>query len=243
MPHIHPTKALRLVALHIAEEYGVRSASDLQRWIDDMHADKKAASTIKTYVANWCREHGVRATDINIKYPRQLVEIKYVPTKDDLNAIIRSKPHWADHFRFLVSSGLRVGELAALTPADITRYKDRYRIHVPARITKTGKARITFSRYDLPAPATENKLGKRFAAMRQLSKLDKMASVGIQNRYAIHVHSLRRYFITTINKIQFGVGHVLAGHDYYMSEYNVYTEAELYKYHKRADPGLTLGAT
>ena len=60
-----------------------------------------------------------------------------------------------------------------------------------------------------------------------------------QTRYHIHVHSLRAYFITKANRVQFGLGHILAGHDFYMKQYNQYTNDELLEMYKKVEPELT----
>lgn len=241
-----------LLSGHSAESYGVRTPHDLQRWIDDMHTDGKAATTIRVYVTDYIRRTGWQPPT-PLRYPRVLREIQYVPTLTDLRKLAsqpaplsptNNDPYMAGReMQFLVSSGVRVGELSKLTTSNITTYKDRYRIHIPAKITKTGEARITFSRYPLPHNAINvHSIGKRFAAARRRANLTTYRTdTGVRPTYAIHIHGLRSYFITTLSRrAQFGIGHILAGHRFYMDTYHAYTESELYEAHRKCDSYLDL---
>ncbi len=80
---------------------------------------------------------------------------------------------------------------------------------------------------------------KRFAAARKKADLMEKYSHCKQNRYKIHVHSMRSYFITKANNIQFGLGHILAGHNFYMKEYNKYTVDELLFMYKKFEMDVT----
>ena len=84
---------------------------------------------------------------------------------------------------------------------------------------------------------------KRFASARRRADLMEKYDHCKQNRYKIHIHSMRSYFITKSNKKQFGLGHILAGHDFYMKRYNRYTVDELLSMYKQIEKDLTFKNT
>lgn len=56
------------------------------------------------------------------------------------------------------------------------------------------------------------------------------------NRHLITPNTLRSFFITKGNKVEFGFGHALAGHDYYMKVYDRYTLDELIELYEELEP-------
>lgn len=58
------------------------------------------------------------------------------------------------------------------------------------------------------------------------------------NTHKISLQSFRAYFITKCNRIDFGVGHALAGHGLYMKRYDRLTIQEKLEYYIKAEPEL-----
>lgn len=197
----------------------------------------------------------------NLRFPRMLHEDQIPVTANEIKKILGvSKLEFKFQLLGLISSGMRVSELGQIK----TRYLDfthsNIMVRIPSQITKTGRSRITFFsrqvsdmiRYRIKnRPYNDfvfcgnrtqeqslNLILKRFAAARRNTDLMEKYDHYKQNRYRIHVHSMRSYFITKANKIQFGFGHILAGHNFYMKEYNRYTVDELLDMYKKTEKDL-----
>lgn len=210
----------------------------------------------------WYRRIRLDWQDIqhNIIFPQKLYENKIPLTPKIIQQILKESNL---EFRFqllaLISSGLRVRELGQITLEYMDLTHSNIMVRIPAQITKTGRSRIAFFskqvsdmiRYRIKNKTefafcgsrtpeqSANLILKRFAVARKKSGLVKKHNHCKQNRYIIHVHSLRSYFITRTNKMQFGLGHILAGHYFYMKEYNQYTDMELLNMYKKVEKNLT----
>lgn len=201
----------------------------------------------------------------NLVFPQILHESQIPITADSIKKILCVSGR---EFKFqllaLISSGMRVGELGQIKMAHldlITAYPNVI-VRLPAEITKTGRSRITFFsrqvsdmiRYRIDkkqnntdllfcgnrnSEQSRNLILKRFAAARKKANIVDKYGHCKATRYKIHLHSMRSYFITRINKVQFGLGHILAGHNFYMKEYNLYTVNEMYYMYKRCEKDLT----
>ena len=214
----------------------------------------------------WYRRIKLDWRDIkqNLIFPKMLHEAPVPMSPDSVQSILHASNL---EFRFqllaLVSSGLRVNELGQIRHAHLDLSHSNVMVKIPAQMSKTGRSRITFFsrqvsamiryRYDraltvdsdlvfcgnrTPEQAV-NLMLKRFGSARKRAGLTRKHNHGKQNRYEIHLHSLRAYFITTTNRVQFGLGHVLAGHGFYMKEYNVYGIKDLRSMYKKAEGDLT----
>ena len=198
----------------------------------------------------------------NLRFPQTLHESQTPITANEIAKIL----HVSDiEFRFqllaLISSGMRVGELGQIRIGHLDLTHSNIIASIPSHITKTGRSRITFFsrqisdmiRYRIERNKSIdflfdgyrhpeqflNLVLKRFASARRRAGLMEKHSHCKQTRYKIHVHSMRSYFITKANKIQFGLGHILAGHDFYMKEYNRYTVDELLSMYRQFEKDVT----
>ena len=200
----------------------------------------------------------------NLIFPQVLHETQIPATADLIRKILCiSRREFKFQLLALLSSGMRVSELGQINTAHLN-FAATYpniMVYLPAEITKTGCSRITFFskqvsdmiRYRIDKShnadslfcgtrnleQSRNLILKRFAAARK--KADIMDKYGHckANRYKIHLHSLRSYFITKLNRVHFGLGHILAGHSFYMKEYNLYTVDELHCMYKKCEKDLT----
>jgi len=133
---------------------------------------------------------------------------------------------------------MRVGELGQIKLTDLDLNKPNIMVNLPGHITKTRRGRITFLSKQVSSmirhkivhkkligeqlvfcgerepEQAQNLITKRFSVSRERAKIIDKHARHIQNRYRIHVHSLRAYFITRANQLQFGVGHIFAGHSF-----------------------------
>lgn len=219
-------------------------------------------NSIRSYL--WYRKIKLDQRDIshNLKFPKKLHERQTPITSEEIAKILsKSRLDFRFQFLALVSSGMRVGELGQIKLRDLDTSRANIVVNIPSQITKTGHSRITFFstqvsnmiRYRIKNKKLSellfsearnytqfvNLLLKRFDASRKRAELTQTYDHCKQNRYKIHVHSLRSYFITKANRVQFGFGHILAGHNFYMKEYNRYTVDELLEMYQKFEPEVT----
>lgn len=161
------------------------------------------------------------------------------------------------------SSGMRIGEILRIEYADIDLTKDPVEIYIPAANTKTEMPRITFISKEAAValsewmgvrnesitkdnckkrvfPYTRSYESKKFHEILRKSKNDKRDSV--TNRYLIHYHSFRKFFLTEFKLIASAeVAEELAGHAGYLSEsYRRLTYQTMKDEYKKAEERLTI---
>ena len=199
-------------------------------------------NTFRAYL--WYNKIKLGRQDINqnLYFPHILHEDQLPLTVEMIQKIIHAS---ASEFRFqlltLISSGMRVGELGQIKSTYLDFTHSNIMARIPAHITKTRRARVTFFskqvsnmiRYRIRTNKSDdyvfcgnrtkeqsvNLIIKRFIIARKKCGFLDAYEHCKQNRYKVHVHNMRSYFITKINKVQFGLGHILAGHNFYMKEY------------------------
>ncbi len=152
-------------------------------------------------------------------------------------------------------SAMRIGEIIALKRKHLDTTKDRIQINLSASMTKAKEARITFVSKEcerLLNPIIENlepndlifntARSTEEHAFRRISKL-----AGFTEKYEssrckkVNTHAIRAYAITRMNKLnEFGFGHVIAGHGFYMKTYNRRTPDELLEDYVKAEPYLQI---
>lgn len=240
----------------------------LQQWIIWNNQRGIASSSTRCYFNCirsylWYRGLKIDQRDIrqNLKFAHILHKAVIPITKEKIQKIFDvCTSEFQLQLLALVSSGMRVSELGSVKNIHLDSTGDNIIIRIPAEITKTGRPRITFFSKQVSDMLRErthientdhllcenrsseqflNLILKRFSSARKKANLMELHGHCKQNRYHTHVHGLRSYFITTVNKVQFGVGHILAGHDFYMKEYNQYTVDELLTVYKQAEKELT----
>lgn len=156
-------------------------------------------------------------------------------------------------YLFMSSSGMRPSEALQIRKRDLELEKyERIMIRIPARITKTKKPRITFISKEcekelLPFlkrmkdddfifnPKNKTVEQIRLSELQIFGRL--RAKIGLLDQYESGVYkvslgdSLRSWFVTKCNRVDYGFGHALAGHDQYMKRYDRLTldeKMELY---------------
>ena len=244
---------------------------NIQKWISWNHKRGIAASTIRVYfnsLRSFLWWNGTKLEDMDVrhrlKFPKTLYERPVPITEKQIEEILKQmKTESRFQILALISSGMRIGELAQIRKENLDMQQSIICARIPAKITKTGRSRITFFskqvsdmiRYRIRknimsdvifaghrTPAQfAGLVGKRLAAARERAGINATHNTAAQNRYDVHVHALRAYFITKANQVQFGLGHILAGHEFYMGRYNRYTESELMEMYRRIEKSLTFG--
>lgn len=242
----------------------------LQKWICWNHNRGITTASIRCYL-NAFRSYlwysgtrlDTRDMQHNLSFPKMLFEETQPITPDMIRKILLvSKPGFRFQLLSLLSSGMRVGELGQIRLQDLDLSRPNIMVRIPAHITKTGRSRTTFFsrqvskmiRYrikksdlvfcgDRTPEQAQNLIIKRFASARKQSGITERHNHCKQNRYRIHVNSLRSYFVTRANQIQFGLGHILAGHNFYMKQYNQYTVEELLDMYRKFEDTITFHKT
>ena len=198
----------------------------------------------------------------NVKFPKPLKEEKYPLRMPEIRKILDAASLRRKAFYlFLASTGLRCGEAVQLRKRDFEAGQ-RYRIHVRASYTKTRQARTTFMSKEaeqfivpiLDSIKDDNRVfGKHpkplycvlledgiFNNVRKKAGLTQKYESG---RYKISIHSFRSFFISQCGRVEEFLGHALAGHDHYMSEYDRYTPEEKLDFYLKAESYLAINDT
>ena len=262
---VNNVKSFGKIDLSNMEKYDEDQICDLlQEWIIWNNDRGIAASSIMCYF-NTLRSYMLyyrvnvdwRYMRQNLTFPQMMYPAKQPITHDIIKKILSvSKRDFRFQILALLSSGMRVGELGRIRANHLDFTNANIMVKIPANITKTGRSRITFFsrqvsnmiRYRIKQHEMEftfcegrtpdqslNLIIKRFASARNKAGIIERHEHCKQNRYTIHVHSLRSYFVTKANQVQFGLGHILAGHNFYMKEYNQYTVEELLGMYKKIE--------
>lgn len=240
----------------------------LQQWIVWNYRRGIASSSIRCYfncIRSYLWYRGLRLDQKDIRYNLKFGQMLYpdvIPaTHENIQKILDlSEPEFQLQLLALVSSGMRASELGCLKNTHVKNTDGNATVRIPAEITKTGRSRVTFFskqvsdmlrerlyvkdsdylfRGDRNVEQFTNLILKRFSSARKKAGLMGLYGHCKQNRYYMHVHVLRSYFITNLNKVMFGAGHILAGHDFYMKEYNQYAADELLAAYRQAEIRLT----
>jgi len=217
--------------------------------------------SIKSYL----RFHGFKITSEDltdsVTLPRIIEEEREPLQREKLQALLNHVTGLRRILYFVMtSSGLRINEIIRLRKRDfVLDEHERILIKVSAKIAKTRKPRITFMSKEsefLLRPILE-KLGDndfpfnpsnrdwekvRLSEEQIFGRIrDKL---GYNDKYESGVHhisltdSFRSWFVTKCNRIDFGFGHALAGHETYMKRYDRMSVKEKLDFYIRAEKTL-----
>lgn len=179
-----------------------------------------------------------------------------IPTNVQLRQILMNMPiSGRALFSTLASSGARIGEVMRLKDSDIDLDAAPAKITIPAMLTKTKTARITFISKETKGFIMEykriNGSGMLFpfsmktaqsmwgTALSQ-TKMDQKDST--TSRLLLHPHSLRKYFRTIGGKINRDATEVLMGHKGNPNDpaYRKLSQEDLIAFYKRLEPLITV---
>ncbi|HUU47808.1 MAG TPA: tyrosine-type recombinase/integrase [Nitrosopumilaceae archaeon] len=163
-------------------------------------------------------------------------------------------------YMVLKDSGMRIGETCSLRKKDFDTTKDPVEIHIPARFTKTKKARITFVTMETktllikrlenlqddevvfatsrtPDKSTDAEWQTFNNLRKRIGLTDKYQNNG---RYKKTIHSFRSYTATQATKaVDESWGHSLLGHSKYLGQY-IRNQEEYAHFYKRTEPYLMI---
>jgi integrase len=180
-----------------------------------------------------------------------------IPTNPQLKQLLMCMPiPGRALYSTLATSGMRIGEALSLKDGDMDLKSNPVRISIPAKITKTKEARITFITEEAKSFVEEwlkiRKDNSRlfsfsdsvaqtywFVACEQCKMTQRDSST---NRLIYHPHSLRKYFRTVGGKINRDATEVLMGHKGNQNDpnYRRLEEDDLIKFYKQFEPTITL---
>jgi len=197
----------------------------------------------------------------SVTLPRIIEEERVPLTRKILQAIINNSTGLRRiMYLVMTSSGLRPSEVLQLRKRDfnLNEYA-RVLIKVPAKITKTKKPRITFISEEterLLRPILDNLddsvqvFNQSNRTMEQVRLSEEQIfgrlreKLGFKNKYDSGIYhvslgdSFRSWFVTKCNRIDFGFGHALAGHESYMKRYDRIELKDKVDYYIRAEKSL-----
>ena len=238
----------------------------LQEWINWSLEKGNKPTSIKVklcYIINKLAEEGLELSKTEKKklyIPKSEKPILHALSREELQKIIGVAPSLKKAMYLCQSSsGMRIGEILQLKKSDLDMGKSRIQVNIRASITKTKQARITFlskeaEKYLKPfledmekdqliftrnPDAYHAEIAECVCFKRYCNKVGLgQCYPGTRNRM-ITTHSMRSFAITRLNKVdEFGFGHSLAGHEYYMKQYDRYGEEELLELYMKAEPQL-----
>ena len=240
----------------------------LQTWINWNEKRHMALSAIKAYYGYFLKYLRYRGLEFSkdelrdsLEFPQEIHEMKHGLTKEELRLFIdNAKPVKKALYLVCSSAGLRLGEAIALKKRDLDFEYDRVKINIPARITKTKRARFTFisqeaERFLTPILKKKSQDDLIFEKTNETSQKDHMTNeqsvfsslrkkLGFTQQYEdsrVHLitsHSFRAYFVTACEKVNTGLGHALAGHDRYMKQYERFSVKDLLEFYKKVEGDL-----
>ncbi len=192
----------------------------------------------------------------NLKFGKILKEARGIITANMIENLINH----ADKKRkvlylFQSCTAMRIGEILQLKKKYFDFSKDRIQVNISAKMTKSGESRITFVSKECEKLLTPilkklndndivfpNKIASEQHAFRRIAE-----SAGYEEEYEItgrakiSTHTLRAYAITRLDKLnEFGFGHIIAGHGFYMKTYNRNTPEQLLEDYIKAEPYLQI---
>lgn len=209
-------------------------------------------------IKGYLRYYGFKITsdDLkdNITLPRIVEEEREPLTRKQLQLILNNQTGLRRVLYLVMSSsGMRPSEVLQIRKRDLELDKyERIVVKLPAKITKTKKPRITFISKEaekelLPYlkkmnddsfifnPYNKTMEQVRLSELQIFGRLRE--KIGLTQKYESGIFkvslgdSLRSWFVTKCNRIDYGFGHALAGHDQYMKRYDRLTledKIELY---------------
>ena len=221
-----------------------------------LHAGQVSAGYIRHNIhaiKGYLRLYGFQITSDDIKdnvtLPKVIEEERESLTREQLQIFIKNQSGLRKVLYMVMSStGLRPSEALRIRKCDLDLDSyERIMIKVSGKITKTRKPRITFITKE-----TENELlpflkklenddlvfNQTGKTMEQVRLNEEQVfgrlreKLGFTEKYESGIYkislgdSLRSWFITKCNRIDYGFGYALAGHDQYMKRYDRLTKED-----------------
>lgn len=217
--------------------------------------------SIKSYL----RFHGFKITSEDlvdsVTLPRIIEEEREPLQREKLQALLNHVTGLRRILYFVMtSSGLRINEVIRLKKRDFVLDEyERIMIKVTAKIAKTRKPRITFMSKEaefLLRPILEKLDDNDFPFNPPNRDWEKVRlseeqifgrlrdKLGFTDKYESGIYhitltdSFRSWFVTKCNRIDFGFGHALAGHETYMKRYDRISIKEKVDFYIRAEKTL-----
>lgn len=209
-------------------------------------------------IKGYLRYYGFKVTSDDLKdnltLPRVIEEEREPLRREQLQLIVKNQIDLRRAlYLFMSSSGVRPSEALQIRKRDLELDKyERIMVRLPAKITKTKRPRITFISKETEKELKPylnkinddsfifhtTKLKLEQAVVNELQVFSRLRNrLGFTEKYESGVNkislgdSLRSWFVTKCNRVDYGFGHALAGHDQYMKRYDRLTiedKLELY---------------
>jgi len=199
---------------------------------------------------------------LNIKFPKKHYEELYPMKLEEVKRLLDVMPYKKRALYLAkLSSGMRINEICYIKKKDIDLSRERLMIKIPAKYTKTKRARTTFisleaSKMILPTllklndndrvwsnivTISEGSLFSRYVDKAGLGDL-KYETTG---RRMINTHSFRAYFITKVSRYDRDLALILAGQGSKATEleYDRLSPEEKLDLYMKVEPTLIIDST
>lgn len=213
-------------------------------------------------IKGYLRFYGFKVTsdDIkdNITLPRVIEEEREPLTREQLQLFVNNQTGIRKVLYLVMSSsGMRPSEVLQIRKRDLDLDNyERIMVKLPGKITKAKRPRITFISKEaekelkpfLKKTKDDSYIFNRSNTSLELARISELhvfgrlrKKLGLIERYESGVHkislgdSLRSWFVTKCNRIDYGFGHALAGHDQYMKRYDRLTIEEKIELYLKAE--------
>jgi len=207
-------------------------------------------------VKNKLLKYDIQINKNDLKYPKIIKESRGIMTSDMMEHFINHCDKKRKCLYMLQScTGMRIMEVINLKRKYLDTTKDRIQINLPGTITKSGESRVSFVSKEcekLLTPIIEHqepedlvfdtKKSSEQHAFRRIADLCGFdEKYEVTKKYKINTHCIRAFAITRMNKLnEFGFGHVISGHGFYMKTYNRKESDELLEDYIKAEPYLQI---
>ena len=235
----------------------------IQKWINDSKNDPSTKRTYFSLIKQYLHYRGVNMhpTDIRqcLNFPTKHEEEMHPLEIDEFHRILEKCGHKRKAMYIAqASSGMRIGELVQLRREHLHTDTARIMVKIPARITKTKRARTTFfsaeaagllmpglrglDGCDLVFGTNPNPETARGAEMSHLART--LERAGLDRKYEttgrnkISTHSFRAFFITRVSRHDHNLARYFAGQKGYLMQYDRLSDEEKLEYYTRFEPSL-----
>jgi len=239
----------------------------LQNYVNWLSENKYGHSVIRNYfnrIKQYFFYRGIKIYNedvkANIDFPKKVVDPRHPLTKDEIKKILHfATPSRRALYLFMSSAGTRPEETVRLRKSDIDPNHLRPIVIIPGKFTKTKRGRKTYmslEAWQIVKPiwdglkpndlvfgnnpnhevATPNEV-LYFVRVRKRAGLTEKYESGTSK---ITLQSFRAWFITKCNRIDYGFGHALAGHNQYMARYDRLNDEEKLQLYIKAEPTLSI---
>ena len=237
----------------------------VQSWINSLSRENIGRKAIKVYLSGvnrYLRYNRLSVDSKELEFPQNMQEERYAISLDEIHKLLRASSWDKQGFYLaMISSGARPMEILGLRPKDITWTGHKFKVLVPAHLTKKKIARTIFFSKEVNPYLSKLLKGKQdnetiftdnpnlenarnnedlvFGQCRKRTDLDeKYESTGFAK---INLYCFRGYFFTRALRLMGeDTAHAMIGHGAYIQEYQRRTDEEKEELWNEIEPEILI---